>query len=186
MNWLNGLALSTWEWVQTLEDPNETLFLLFLVLSWIPYIMISAVLVLLSKNRCNTSLYLLCLVVLLCPKYYVEMPKTSWWRCRAPSGGEVSARRWRRSEAPVWLLALGVWGLSAECFTASFRLTASRRRQAILVAARIVVALISGLEGLSSLTFVSGLWWTKSNVGLGCALWWDAWWARNWLVPVGY
>jgi len=51
----------------------------------------------------------------------------------------------------------GGGGLTAERFTASVRLAASRRCQAVLVAVKFFVAWISGLEGLSSLTFVLGL-----------------------------
>ena len=48
-------------------------------------------------------------------------------------------------------------GLVAKRFASSFRLTVYRRRQAVLVTVKFVVALISGLEGLSSLIFVFGL-----------------------------
>ena len=47
--------------------------------------------------------------------------------------------------------------MAAERFTASFHLAMSRRCQAVLVAEKLVVAWISGFEGLSSLTFVLGL-----------------------------
>jgi len=59
--------------------------------------------------------------------------------------------------ALVWSQAPGGRVLAARRFAASFRLAVSRRRQAVLVAVKLVVAWISGLEGLSSLTFVFGL-----------------------------
>ena len=51
----------------------------------------------------------------------------------------------------------GSRGLAVGRLASSFRLAESRWRQAVLVAVKFVVALISGLEGLSSLTFVFGL-----------------------------
>jgi len=56
-------------------------------------------------------------------------------------------------------LALGAWwwGFGARQFVTSFRLAVSRRHQAVWLLWNLVVALISGLEVLSSLTFVFGL-----------------------------
>ena len=47
--------------------------------------------------------------------------------------------------------------MTAGRFSASIRLAVSRRCQAVLVAAKLVIVLISGLERLSSLTFMLGL-----------------------------
>jgi len=59
--------------------------------------------------------------------------------------------------APVWPLAPGGKGLAAGWSTSNFRLAESRWHQAVLVAMEIVDVWISGLEGLSSLTFMLGL-----------------------------
>ena len=58
---------------------------------------------------------------------------------------------------PIWIVSSAGRGLTAGRFTVSFRLATSRWRQAVLVAVKLFVVWISGLEGLSLLTFVLGL-----------------------------
>ena len=98
----------------------------------------------------------------------------------APGGRFGSARRWRSSVAPVWRLAPGgdacslgslepvlpggVWAALGKTCCCDF------------------CCCRDPWTWRTKFTYL-GVWaWrTKSNRGLGCAWWRDAWWAWNWL-----